>query len=118
MTDIFTRYVAGEATATETARTLYADLQEVEEMYKRADAAKSELRAQLQAITAREGGNFDFGTGKAKIMPGGVTSSYDTKKLDSYLVTLVAHGYSDIAAEIAALKSEKPRSDSLRFDKP
>lgn len=117
MSDAFTRWQAGDATPTEALRALLSDLDEVQDVRKRAEAAEADLRARLSEIVSALGGRAEHAGTKLTLTAPSVRRSYDAKALEHLVADLVLT-YPAIAARIQSARRESMQAGSLRIEAP
>lgn len=114
---IYERWQDGDATPTEALRAILSDLEEIQDVRKRAEAAESDLRAKLSEVVSALGGRAEYAGTKLTLTAPSVRRSYDSKALEQLALDLVSE-YPAIAARIQATRRESMTAGSLRIEAP
>lgn len=112
----FAEWDAGTLTDEQTLRALAYDLAEVQSELEPLKAQEARLRDELSRVLAHAGGKADVaGFGQLTMTAPSITTSYDQKRLDDLVLSLIAEGHTDVAEAIAACRKQGQRAGSLRI---
>ena len=112
----FTEWEAGTLTDIHAIRSLAMDLAEVESELAPLEKQRQQLRDELSRVLAHAGGKAEIaGFGQLTMTAPSITTSYDQRRLDDLVLSLIADGYSDIAESIAGCRKQSARSGALRI---
>lgn len=115
--DAFDQWMSGYLEDGAAIRALCHQLAALEAELQPLEAHRKQVRAQLERIVRRYDRQrvdvADFGT--LAITGGGRLVTWDKKALASLLAKLAAHGYAEIAEELAAARRETLTAPSLRI---
>lgn len=112
----FTEWDSGELTDVQAVRALAMELGEVESELAPLEAQRARLRDELSRVVAHMGGKAEVpGFGALAMTAPSITNSYDAKRLDELVLSLIAEGQHDYAEAIANCRKQTQRAGSLRI---
>jgi hypothetical protein len=113
--DAYTEWEEGNLEVGAALRATWSDLREVESQLAPLEAERQRLREQVGRLVAEVGGEVTVrGLGRAMITNPSITTTYDKKKVER-LLTRLAESHPELAAELAACRTESARAGSLRL---
>lgn len=112
---IIAAWEAGELTDVPAAESLAGAYRTIEQALAPLEQRKAAIRGVLGRIVGRLGGRTAAGGYQLAVTSGGERVSYDVRACDALVAKLAAHGYAQIAEELAQARRVTPVAPSLRI---